>query len=278
MFESNYYCLVAGLREYAPDADAKGFDAQEIIEEIFEGISAADARAVRLLYSYYDCENLIAFRHGSSAHNALGNLTHAEVEQAMQTAEGLPAEVAQVVRAYANAEGEEAELIDTGRRFETVLMEAYYTACSHSKSRFIREWSAFDRNLRNITAAVAARAANRPIEEVTVGDGEVVEQLQRSSAADFSLRGELSYIDALIAAMNDETNLVEKEHKIDLIRWNEATGIATFDYFNINAILSYLTKINIVARWTVLDERQGRAMFERLLAELDGKELINKQQ
>ena len=60
------------------------------------------------------------------------------------------------------------------------------------------------------------------------------------------------------------------------MRWNEATELATFDYFDINAILSYLARINIVARWTQLDAARGREMFARLLAELDGKELIDK--
>ena len=122
------------------------------------------------------------------------------------------------------------------------------------------------------------RAAGRPVEEVTVGGGDVVEQLERSSAADFGLRGELPYIDAVIAAVNDEANLVEKEHKIDLIRWNEAVELATFDYFDINSILSYLSRVNIVARWTQLDAVRGREMFERLMAELDGKGLIENKQ
>ena len=136
----------------------------------------------------------------------------------------------------------------------------------------------FDRTLRNVTAAVTARAVGRPVEEVTVGGGDVVEQLERSSAADFGLRGELPYIDAVIAAVNDEANLVEKEHKIDLIRWNEAVELATFDYFDINSILSYLLRVNIVARWTQLDAVRGREMFERLMAELDGKGLIENKQ
>ena len=32
MFDKNYYCLVAGLREYSLDADTKGFNARAIIE------------------------------------------------------------------------------------------------------------------------------------------------------------------------------------------------------------------------------------------------------
>lgn len=274
MFATNYYCLVASLREYALDADAKGFDARAIISEILEELKRGDAREVELLYGYYDCENIATLREGGSRHNLLGNLTREELEEELKNPTRLPAPVARVIRAYADPEGEEAETVDTSRRFEKELFGAYYQACGASSSRFMRQWSAFDRTLRNVTAAVTARAAGRAVEEVVVGDGDVAEQLQRSSAADFGLRGELPYIDAVIAAVNDESNLVEKEHKIDLIRWNEASELSAFDYFDINAILSYLVKINIVARWTLLDAVRGREMLERLMTELDGKELI----
>ena len=277
MFATNYYALVAGLREYTLDADAKGFDAKEIVEEILEVISKSDAAAVRLLYTYYDCENLINLRNGSSAHNALGNLSREEIEAEMANPTHLPRRIADVIRAYANPEGEEAEVVDVAKRFEKSLFEAYYEECAQSKCRFLREWSSFDRTLRNILAAAVARSQSRPIEEVTIGEGDVVEQLQRSSAADFGLRGEYAFVDGVIVAVNDEQNLLEKERKIDLIRWNEAGELVTFDYFDINAVMAYLVKVNMVARWSVLDVRHGREMFERLLADLDGKDLINKQ-
>ncbi len=276
MSSRNYYSLVAGLREYALDADTKGFDAKGIVEEILDGVCASDASEVRLLYGYYDCENILALRAGRSAHNPLGNLSREELEQELKAPSRLPQGIARVVKAYADPEGEEAEEVDTSRRFETTLFAAYYDACRRSRSRFLRAWSEFDRTLRNVLAALAARAASRPVEEVVVGGGDVAEQLQRSSAADFGLRGELPFIDSVIAAMNEEANLMEKERKIDLVRWEEASELATFDYFNINAILSYLVRINIVARWARLDAARGREMFNRLLAELDGKELINK--
>ena len=276
MFANNYYALVAGLREYALDADTKGFDAQAIVEEILDVVSKSDAASVRLLYAYYDCENLANLRNGSAAHNGLGNLSREELEAEMTNPTHLPQRIADVIRAYANPEGEEAESVDVGKRFEKSLFEAYYEECSHSNCRFLREWSSFDRTLRNILAAAVARSQSRPIEEVTIGEGDVVEQLQRSSAADFGLRGEYAFVDGVISAVNDEQNLLEKERKIDLIRWNEAGELSTFDYFDINAVMAYLVKVNMVARWSVLDARFGREMFERLLADLDGKDLINK--
>ena len=62
MFATQYYCLVASLKEYALDADTKGFDARAIVSGILEEVNRGDAREVRLLYGYYDCENIAALR------------------------------------------------------------------------------------------------------------------------------------------------------------------------------------------------------------------------
>ena len=81
MFATEYYCLVAGLKEYSLDADTKGFDAKAIVGEILDGVSASDAAQVRLLYGYYDCENIASLRAGRSAHNPLGNFTREELRK-----------------------------------------------------------------------------------------------------------------------------------------------------------------------------------------------------
>ena len=277
MFEKNYYSLVAGLREYALDADTKGFDAAEIVAEILEELSDSDACSVKLMYAYYDCENLIARRASRAAYNPLGNIAAEDLDDELSSPKRVAEPMARVIRAYADPESEYAEGLDMTQSFEKALLTAYYQTCSNSKSRFLREWAEFDRTLRNVSAAIVARLLGRPIDSVTVGEGEVVEQLQRSSAADFGLRGEVAYVDAVITAVNDEQNLLEKEHKIDLVRWEQALELAGFDYFNINAILSYLARINIVARWSMLDPKRGREMLQRIMAELDGKDLVNKQ-
>lgn len=276
MFRTEYYCLVAGLKEYTLDGDAKGFDAAAIVADVCDELTAADAAQVRLLYGYYDCENLIALRAGRSAFDPLGNFTREELEEELKAPRRLPEPLARVVRAYADPEGEDAETVDTAQRFETALFTAYYELCRRRGGRFLAAWLEFDRTLRNVAAAVTARVAGRAVEEAIVGEGDTEQQLRRSSAADFGLRGELPWVDAVIAAVNDEANLVEKEHKIDLIRWNEAVELATFNYFDIDAILSYLVRINIVARWTRLDAARGRELFARLMADLDGRALIER--
>lgn len=280
MFSTEYYYLVAGLREWTLDSDTKGFDVREILDEIFEELTTEDRKAVELLYAYYDCENLIARRAKSNRLNQLGNLSAEQLDEVLieRHYSLLPKRVAEVVKLYVEASDEDRdEDIKLDERFEHAIFEAYYAELADSKCKFLRGWGEFDRNLRNIAAAVAAREAGRTVRDVTVGGGEIVEQLARSSAADFGLRGELQYIDAVIAAVSDEKNIVEKERKIDAIRWSEAEEIVAFDFFNINYILSYLVKVNIVARWTMLSPEVGREMLDRLIADFDAKQLVNKQ-
>ena len=275
MFSNDYYALVAGFREYALDAETKGFDIKDILAEVEEVLSPKDWRTVELLYTYYDCENLVALHNGSSAYNRLGRLTAEQLAEEVKSPQLLPQPLADVLRAYADAESEAAESVDTSLPFACSLLSAYFTLCSSSSSRFLRSWTEADRTLRNVVAALVARDRSQAIDSATVGGGDIVDQLHRSSAADFGLRGELSYIDSLIAAM-DEQNMLEKERKIDLIRWSVASELSTFDYFSLDAVLAYLVKVNLVARWAVLDQKSGKAMFDRLIAELDGKDLIRE--
>lgn len=214
---------------------------------------------------------------GSPSHDPLGNFARERLKEETEHPRLLPHAIGLVLAAYARPDGEEAEEVDTSRPFEQALFEAYYGLCAASPSRFLREWSDFDRTLRNVAAATTARAAGRPVDPGTSwGNARAwPSSCARSSASDFGLRGELPYIDAVIAAVNDESNLLEKEHKIDRIRWQQAVDLAAEDYFNVNAVLSYLVRINLVARWTQLDVARGRAMLGRAVART-GRQGIDK--
>ena len=195
MFERNYYSLVAGLKEYALEADNKGFDAREIIETIRCELSSGDRRTLELFYGSYDVANLIGLRSGKTNFSPLGNFSREELEQALEGKFRLPSYLADVVAAYADPEGEEAERMDMTRPFERNLYESYYRACAASKCRFLREWSDFDRTLRNVCAAYSARRSGVAPETVVVGHDDITDSLSRSSASDFGLKGELECLD-----------------------------------------------------------------------------------
>ena len=277
MFSTEYYYLVAGLREWTLDSDTKGFDVREIVDEILDELSKSDRAAVKLLYAYYDCENIIARRAERERHNALGNLSAEQIDDMLATRNysSLSTNVAKVVKYFNEADDEDRDEENViSDSFERALFDAYYRDLAASKCSFLRAWGEFDRNLRNISAALAAREADRSVSDVVVGGGDVVDQLKHSSAADFGLRGELQYIDSVISAVSDEKNIVEKERKIDKVREAYAWDIASFDFFNINFILSYLVRVNIVARWMLLSPEVGRDMLNRLMSDLDAKDLV----
>lgn len=276
MFGRNYYCLVAGLREYTLESEKKGFDAPAIVDEIREELSAADRKAMELFYGFCDVENIISLHSGRSRFNAMGNFSREELEEEMKQPRLLPSWLAEVLEAYREPESTETEGVDTSLTVERSLYEAYYRECSRSSCRFLREWAEFDRTLRNVCAALTAREKGLPAGEQLVGGGDVVDALKRSSAADFGLKGEVEYIDRVVAAVDTDADIVEKEHRIDMIRWDMSEELAAQDYFNINTILSYLVKINLVQRWAALDSARGREMYEKLVASFDGRELIRK--
>lgn len=273
MFSSSYYTLVAGFREYALDSDTKGFDVKAILEEVFEALSSSDVKAVKLLYAYYDCENLISRHNGSSTYNPLGLLSSEEIDEELRQPSRLIAPLAKVVRDYVLPADEDGEDVDLSQPFAKALMTAYYKACAASGSRLLKEWSTADRTIRNIVAATLARRQGVAVESVVVGGDSVAAALSRSSAADFGLRTEIPYVEPLIAAVVDEHNMVEKERKIDNIRWSVLSELSSFYYFDVNAVIAYLVKVNMVARWAALDAKVGRELFDRLVSELNSADI-----
>ena len=65
-------------------------------------------------------------------------------------------------------------------------------------------------------------------------------------------------------------DILSRERGIDDLMWEKISDLTTFNYFDIDAILGFITKLNIVARWYKLDEQTGREMFKRLVDEVRG--------
>lgn len=149
----------------------------------------------------------------------------------------------------ADKEGEGTDVseeVDMEKSLERNLFAAYYAACARSSSKFMRRWAEFDRTLRNIAAAFAARRRGIPVAEVIVGTGDIESALARSSAADFGIKGEVAYVDRVMLAVADDSNLVEKENRMDAIRWEMADELTLTNYFDLDFILGYLVKVNII--------------------------------
>ena len=144
------------------------------------------------------------------------------------------------------------ELMEEGFN-EDSLGADFYAKAAESKNRFIREYFDFDGRLRNMKVNYLAKRLGKE------GDNYRVELPE----ADFE---EEKQIQDILA----DANFVDREQRMDELKWEKASDIARMDYFNMNAILAFLVKAKTVQRWAELDADKGQEMFKKLVQEIRG--------
>ena len=136
---------------------------------------------------------------------------------------------------------------------ESTLGAEFYENAAKSKNDFIRQYFDFDARLRNMKVSYLAKRLGKN------GDDYMVEMPE----ADFEEARQIAEILA-------DADFVEREQKMDELKWEKANDIARMDYFNMNTILAFLVKAKTVQRWAELDEAKGEAMFQKLVTEVRG--------
>lgn len=280
--QGDYYCLVAGLPELALSAEGgAALNAEALSDlksQIQEGLTPTDAVAAQSIYLYYDILNLTAMLTGASVpFNSLGNLTAADLQQEIDApvvddepfATRLPEPIALILDNYKDRLPSDGIVDEPEEKYrleelENRLWGAFYLIASQSEAKFLRLWGAADRSMRNIIAASQARTLGLDPIAVMVGDGEIEQQITTSSASDFGLRGEFDYFDALWEVMAT-TDFVERERKLDALRWNITEDLTPNNFFDIDFILGYLVRLNLLLRWQNLDKAVGSERFKSMV-------------
>ena len=144
------------------------------------------------------------------------------------------------------------ELLEEGFD-ENALGKEFYEKAVESKNDFIRQYFDFDARLRNMKVNYLAKRLGKKGEDYLV---ELPE-------ADFE---EETQVRDILA----DADFVERERKMDELKWEKASDIARMDYFNMNTVLAFLVKAKTVQRWAELDEKKGEEMFQKLVSEVRG--------
>jgi hypothetical protein len=147
---------------------------------------------------------------------------------------------------------------------EQRLNELCYAEMESSKNRFVSKWHRIEREIKNIQAAYLSRKANVSAEKHLIADDELRDSLLRSQAQDFGLSKERDYVSELLRIF-ETGDLLERERKLDLFRWNNIDEINTFEYFTINAVLGVLQKACILDRWLSLNRDKGEQRFKEIV-------------
>ena len=151
----------------------------------------------------------------------------------------------------------------SGYHEENLNTEFYAKALVHADA-FIREYFRFDLNIRNAKVKYLNKALGRPADKDVLSFGEDTDQRVLDAAeAEFEEAADLETI-------LNSGDILSRERGIDDLMWEKISDLTTFNYFDIDAVLGFITKLNIVARWYKLDEQTGREMFKKLVDEVRG--------
>ena len=267
---TNYYCLVTGLPELSLEDGKLSYTVANFKTEIYPELSKADKKLVDLFYLKFDNRNLLTLLKDkeASVDTSLGNYSAdellsviASIKEETAPDKKFPAYFYEFAELYLNTPDEERWGL------EDKLHGLYYNHAMKSGNPFVSAWFELNLDVNNILAAMTARKYKMDVARVPVGENLVAEALRSSNARDFGLADDLEYFEQLVR-INDTVDLVEREKKIDLLKWNWMEDNTFFNYFTIEKIFVFLMKLEMIERWVSLDKEKGNELFRQLIDQL----------
>ena len=265
-----YYYLVAGLPELTLEDSKLSYTVADFKAELYPDLSDEDKKLIDLFYLKYDNANVLKLlKDKDAAIDLRGNYSAEElVEFISSLKEGdeiadavFPSYLSTFIFEYFNATAEDDFL------YEDRLAALYYEYAMKCKNKFVSSWFAFNLTMNNILVALTARKFKMDIAPLIVGDTEVCEALRTSGARDFGLTGEVDFLDQLVKISETE-ELVEREKKIDQLRWNWMEEATFFNYFTVERLFVFLLQLEMIERWISLDKEKGNQLFRSIIATL----------
>ena len=274
---SNYYYLVTGLPDLTLDDSKLTYSTADFKTEFYPRLSAKDKKLFDLFYLQYDNVNVLKLLKDKEAAIDTRGLYSAEelldllaqLKEKNEVSKSLyPAYLITFISGYYNNFGEEDFSLAENR-----LAGLYYEYAMRCDNRFVAQWYEFNLTVNNILVALTARKYKLEIASVIVGDTEVCQALRTSNARDFGLSGEVDYMDQLMKISETE-ELLEREKKIDQMRWTWMENATFFNYFSVERLFVFLVQLEMIERWILLDKEKGNQQFRSIIASLkDGVQI-----
>ena len=268
-----YHCLVAGLPELFFNNDKINFTFPDFKNQLREVLHFKDFRLIESFFWRYDNINVLKLlKNPESGINELGNLSKEDFDEIFSLVKDdalysfereIPGYFGEFIHAYKN----ELPLF-RGKDWENQITQLYYKYLSGLDNQYIRNWFEFEMNLTNIITAYNCKKHQLTVENELIGNNEITEKLIKSNARDFGISIEFPKLESIINAL-EENNLVEREKKIDIIKWELLNDWTFFYYFTTEKIFSYTLQIEIIIRWLRLDKETGQELFNNLLSNLE---------
>ncbi len=268
-----YYNLITGLPDLQADNAKSAPELHDLLEELRAVLSKHDSRLLDVLLMQYDNANLLAYLENSGAElNDLGLLTADDWHEILtiladeDNKEKKDARLQKYVKTYYETINDE-EVSANIESKEDLLTRLYYEFGMECKNQFVAEWFEFCLNMNNVIAAVICRKHGFNVKSAVIGDNEIAEALRSSGARDFGLVGQFEYVDQFLSVA-EESNPLDREKKMDALKWEWLEDHTFFDHFSVENVLSYWIRCELMHRWDCLSVEQGKEVFRGLLNEM----------
>lgn len=267
---NKYYYLVAGLPELALEDSKLSYTVADFKTEIYPSLSSSDQKLIDLFYLKFDNANVLKLLEDKEAGiDKRGNFSQDELNEYIAVikeggtvnSKEFPDYLSAFVTDYFTAPAESEGLM------EDHLAALYYDYAMKSENKFISSWFEFNLTINNILLAFTARKYKWDVAQNIVGNTEVCEALRTSGARDFGLSGEVDFFDQLVK-INETSELIEREKKLDSLRWNWMEEVTFFDYFTIERLFVFLLQLEMIERWISLDKEKGNQLFRSIIDSL----------
>ncbi|HTN68983.1 MAG TPA: DUF2764 family protein [Dysgonamonadaceae bacterium] len=272
MFKNQYYYFVAGLPDFSFESTKLPFTVEEFKVMLYDELKPNDKQLIDKYILKTDTSNLLKL---------IAN-KEAEIEEAgVFTREELLTSIASI-KEDADAKDrnipyifeffikrwlkEDAE--SENRNWEDLLTSLYMDYGIEAKNSLVSQWFTLNLNIGNVLAAIYSRKYDLEVKGVVIGNNHIAKTIRaNTNSRDFGLEQELDYFETLLR-ISEETDIYDRERKIDKFRWDWLEENTVFDYFNVEYLFAYLCKLQILERWAQLNAEEGERVFRELIANM----------
>lgn len=255
---AEYYYLLSGLPDLKLEDTKESVSTRELHDMIAEqdDVTARDRRLLELFFLTGDCKNLLVLLENNLAELPYGgNWNKTELQEMIADAledefeddPRFPPFMASFVREY-------FEKKDAADYFpEDRLMLRYWNWLKEKGTGLVKRWATLNLDIANTLTALICEKQGWAVEQYTYG------------------YDALEVDPALLARLKDiaaDSDPVQKERRIDALKWVWLEDETFMEPFDVNALYAYLLKAGMLERWIMLDPEQGKARFKELIENL----------
>jgi hypothetical protein len=273
----NYYAFISGLPDLIFDEQKKVYTTRQFKDELKSILSWLDQRVIHKLFLKCDNDNLLSCLKFGEENMSFNDSANYSLEEIVDMVDAVKDEDRKWNTKYPNYLQIFIQDYLTYEETPKIFWEDHLATLYHNYllkktyHRFLKAWSELNMNLRNILTALSARREGIEYDFLIVGHNDVSNLLRTAQNPAHGITDFIDYYES-VREIDELSDLLEKEQRIDTFLWEWIDENTFFHYFDIEQIMGYLFKLQMIERWKHLDNEKGSQIFRDIVTNLKSNE------